>query len=264
MARVPLSLQLYSVRDDCAADLAATVKAVAAMGYEGVEFAGYYDWSAADIKKLLDDCGIVCSGTHIGLDSLMGDAFDATVEFHKIIGCENLIVPGLAEQYRDSAAAWKATGELFTEIAANLKPFGLRTGYHNHSIEFAPLDNGELGWDVFFSNASPDVVMQLDTGNAMHGGVLDPAPYIERYPNRAITVHLKEFSATNPDALIGEGDCPWARIFELCESVGGTQWYVVEQETYAFPPMECVKRCLENLNKMGKGPGGCGCGCSCK
>jgi sugar phosphate isomerase/epimerase len=250
MARVPISLQLYSVRDDCAADLAATVKAVAAMGYEGVEFAGYYNWSAADLRALLDDCGLVCSGTHIGLDALLGDAFEATVEFHTTIGCANLIVPGLADQYRDSAAAWKSTGELFTRLAAQLKPYALRTGYHNHSIEFSPL-NGSTGWDIFFSNSSDDVVMQLDTGNAMHGGA-DPVPYVSRYPGRAITVHLKEFSSTNPDALIGEGECRWDEIFHLCESVGGTQWYVVEQETYAYPPLECVERCLANLKGMGK------------
>jgi sugar phosphate isomerase/epimerase len=65
-------------------------------------------------------------------------------------------------------------------------------------------------------------------------------------------VHLKEYSATNPEALIGEGDVDWQQVFELCESVGGTEWYIVEQESYPYPPLECVERCLQALKEMGK------------
>ena len=105
--------------------------------------------------------------------------------------------------------------------------------------------------NIFFGHTRPEVVMQVDTGNMMHGGAA-PAPFLERYPGRALTVHLKEYSATDPNALIGEGDVPWGEIFRLCESVGGTQWYIVEQESYAHPPLECVARCLETLRGMGK------------
>jgi sugar phosphate isomerase/epimerase len=65
-------------------------------------------------------------------------------------------------------------------------------------------------------------------------------------------VHLKEYSATNPKALLGEGDVNWSEVFQLCESVGGTEWYIVEQESYAYPPIECVDRCLQALKAMGK------------
>ena len=126
----------------------------------------------------------------------------------------------------------------------------MRTGYHNHSVEFAPMD-GELPWDTFFGNTNPEVVMQLDAGNALHGDA-DPVPFLERYPGRAATVHLKEYSSTNPKALIGEGEVRWDDLFALCESTAGTEWYIVEQESYAFPPVECVDRCLQNLKKMGK------------
>ena len=93
--------------------------------------------------------------------------------------------------------------------------------------------------------------MQLDFGNALHGGG-DPIPYVERYPGRAVTVHLKEFSATNDKALIGEGDVDWERLFTLCETIGATEWYIVEHETYAYPPLECVVRCLQAVRKMGR------------
>jgi sugar phosphate isomerase/epimerase len=129
-----------------------------------------------------------------------------------------------------------------------VKPFGMLVGYHNHSVEFKPID-GKLPWDTFMQNTSQDVVMQLDTGNCCHGGA-DPFPFLYRYPERGVTVHVKEFCKKNDKALIGEGDLNWKAFFALCEAVGGTDWYIVEHESYAYPPLECVDRCLQNLKKM--------------
>ncbi|HZO88257.1 MAG TPA: sugar phosphate isomerase/epimerase [Chthonomonadaceae bacterium] len=250
MAKLPIGLQLYSVREDCARDLPGVLEAVARMGYDGVEFAGYYGRNAQELRKLLDDNGLKCCGTHIGLDTLLGDALPATVEFNQTLGNRFLIVPGLAENRRNSPAAWRETARLMNEIAERLEPHGMRTGYHNHHIEFQPME-GELPWDIFFGNTRPEVVMQFDVGNALHGGA-QAAPFLKRYPGRAATVHVKEYSATNENALIGEGDVDWNEIFNLCETIGGTEWYIVEQESYAYPPLECVDRCLQNLRKMGK------------
>ncbi|GAB4522300.1 MAG: sugar phosphate isomerase/epimerase [Anaerolineae bacterium] len=250
MTRIPIALQLYSVREDCARDLAGTLEAVARMGYEGVEFAGYHGYSASQLRKLLDDLGLRVAGAHVGLDTLLGDELSRTIEFHQVLGNRFLIVPGLPEERRRSRAAWLETAALFNEIAEKVAEHGMAVGYHNHHIEFSPLE-GELPWDTFFGNTRRDVVMQLDIGNAMHGGA-DPLVFLRRYPGRARSVHLKEYSATNEKALIGEGDAPWAEVFALCESVGGTEWYIVEQESYAYPPLECVDRCLRALRAMGK------------
>lgn len=250
MARIPIALQLYSVRDACAKDFAGTLKRVARMGYEGVEFAGYHGVGAKELKGMLDDLGLKVAGTHIGLDTLLGDELERTVEFNGTLRNRYLIVPGLPEERRNSAGAWLGTAKLFNEIAAKLKPHGMVTGYHNHWVEFQPME-GKVPWDIFFGSTVKDVVMQFDTGNAMHGGA-DPIPYLERYPGRAKTVHLKEYSGSYDKALIGEGDVNWKRVFGLCEISGGTEWYIVEQENYALPPLECVRKCLENLKKMGK------------
>jgi sugar phosphate isomerase/epimerase len=136
-------------------------------------------------------------------------------------------------------------------IAERLRSEGMRVGYHNHTSEFQPI-SGELPWDIFFGATVADVIMQLDTGNAMRGGVSSEEilEILKRYPNRAATVHLKEFSSTNERALIGEGQMKWKGFFSLCETIGGTEWYVVEQESYAFPPLECVRRCLRNLREI--------------
>ncbi|UCG58656.1 MAG: sugar phosphate isomerase/epimerase [Phycisphaerales bacterium] len=246
--RTPIGLQLYSVREDCKRDLPGTVATVAKMGYGAVEFAGYYDRSATQLRKMLDDNGLACCGTHTGMDTLLGDNLARTIEFNKILGNKYLVVPGLPEKYRSSHQAWLDTAKLFNELAEKVKPHGMLVGYHNHSVEFTAMD-GELPWDTFCGNTSKDVIMQLDVGNAIHGGV-DPLPYLYKYPGRAITVHVKEFSKTNDKALIGEGDVNWRAFFALCRAVGGTEWYIVEQESYAYPPLECVDRCLKNLREM--------------
>ncbi|MBD3181329.1 TIM barrel protein [Candidatus Poribacteria bacterium] len=250
MGKIPIGLQLYSIREDCQKDLAGCLKAVAEMGYDGVDFAGYYGHEAKDVRKMVDDVGLKVCGAHLGLDLLTGDALKETVEFQRILGNKYLIVPGLPEERRNSRAAWMGTAKIFNEIAEKLEPEGMMTGYHNHAIEFKPMD-GELPWDTFFGNTKDEVIMQLDTGNAMHGGA-DPVEFLKKYPGRAITVHLKEYSSTNDKALIGEGDCPWDEVFEACESIGNTEWYIVEQESYAYPPMECVEICIKNLRNMGK------------
>jgi sugar phosphate isomerase/epimerase len=250
MTRIPIALQLYSVREDCQEDFPGTLEAVAEMGYEGVDFAGYYGYDAKEIRTMLDDLGLKVAGCHTALDTLMGDELKRTIAFNHTLGNKYLIVPGLPERYRDSKEAWLRTADLFNEIADALEPEGMMTGYHNHFIEFEPMD-GAVPWDLFFGNTKPEVVMQIDTGNALHGGG-DPVAILERYPERAKTVHLKEYSATNETALIGEGDVDWEGVFEVVESQSATDWYIVEQESYAYPPLVCVDRCLQALKRMGK------------
>ena len=246
--RAQIGLQLYSVRKDCERDLPSVISAVAKMGYKGVEFAGYYNRSAKQLRKMLDDNGLVCCGTHTRIDTLLGDKLEATIEFNKIIGNKYLIVPGLPGKYRESHQAWCDTAKLFNELAEKVKPQGMLVGYHNHNVEFKAMD-GELPWDTFYGNTKKEVIMQLDVGNAIHGGV-DPLPYIYKYPDRAITVHVKEYSKTNPNAFVGEGDVNWKAFFALCRAVGSTEWFIVEYERAGNPPLDSVERCLKNLRKL--------------
>ena len=245
---IPLGLQLYSVRAECQKDLPATIKAVADIGYQGVEFAGYYDYSAKDLRKLLDDNGLKCCGTHTQLDTLLGDNLPETIEFNKIIGNKYLIVPWLDPKKYGSAEGWKNAADMFNELAEKVEPHKMQVGYHNHSHEFKPVD-GQVPWDIFFGSTRKDVIMQFDTGNAMHGGG-DAIPYLKRYPGRAITVHLKEYSATNKNAIFGEGDIPWEELLNICETIGGTKWYIIEEEKDIYPPLEAVELCYKNFRKL--------------
>jgi sugar phosphate isomerase/epimerase len=248
--RIPIGLQLYSVRGECEKDLPGTIEAVGKMGYEAVEFAGYYGRSAKELREMLDKAGLQCCGTHTGLDTLMEDKFQETVEFNKTLGNKYLIVPWLAEERRNSVQAWFDTAKLFNELSAKAQAQGMFVGYHNHDIEFTPID-GKLPWDLFFGETAPEVVMQFDTGNAMHGGG-EALPFLEKYPGRARTIHVKEYCVAQPKALVGDGDIPWKAIFKACETIGGTEWYIVEYESDAYPPLVSVEKCLANMKKMGK------------
>lgn len=246
--KIPIGLQLYSVRQDCAKNLGAVIEAVAKMGYQGVEFAGYYGKSADELAKLLGANGLVCCGTHTGLNTLLGDQFEKTVAFNKTLGNPNLIVPGLPHDRVATREAVLETAKLFNELSAKAKPLGMRVGYHAHGGDFKKFD-GETVWDLLFSNTNQDVVMQMDVGNCLGGGG-DPYATLKRYPGRSLTVHLKEHGTKG--APVGEGDVKWDEVFQICESVGGTQWYVVEQESYNTTALESVSLCLQNLRKMGK------------
>lgn len=246
---IPIALQLYSVREDCAErGLAAVLEEVAAMGYEGVEFAGLHDLAPRDARRALDDHGLKVAGTHTPVTDLLAGRIEQTIEDNATLGNRHIICPALPEEYRNSADAWKSTAELFNQWSERLARDGMVLGYHNHTVEFVPID-GALPWDLFYGNTRQEVIMQLDTGNALAAGV-DVTPFIERYPGRSTTVHLKEYSEKDPSSLLGEGDVRWSEIFRLCQKIGATEWYIVEQESYAHPPMACVRRCLENLRRL--------------
>ncbi|MHB8897412.1 MAG: TIM barrel protein [Thermoguttaceae bacterium] len=250
-AKIPVGLQLYSVRKQCEADLPAVLKAVAAMGYEGVEFAGYYDRTAEDLNKMLQANGLKCCGTHLRtqINTLADgkyDEFDKEVEFNKVMGNPYLVFPWMPEEMRNSLEACKKTGELLSKLADHVAKSEAYVGYHAHGGDFAKIGD-TTQWDLLFGNASERVLMQMDIGNCLGGGG-DPYATLEKFPGRSLTVHLKEFGG---DAPVGEGQVDWKKVFRICESTGGTKWYIVEHES-GTDPLASVDACLKNVRKMGK------------
>lgn len=242
MPNLPIGLQLYSIREACGADFPGSLREVGRMGYEGVEFAGYYDYSVDDLNKMLADNGLKCFGAHRPLSALEDD-FDREVAFHQGLGCPRIFVPGLPEALRDDP---QQIAERIGALAERLAPHGIVTGYHNHAWELEPAED-ENFWDQFAA-ATPDTVkLELDAGWAQAAGK-NPAAVIRKHAGRIASLHAKPHSDTVKGAVIGEDDVPWAEVIEACESVGGTDYYIVE---YEFDnAMDAVKRCLENLRAM--------------
>jgi sugar phosphate isomerase/epimerase len=245
--KIPIGLELYSVRNELPNDFVGVIEAIGKMGYQGVEFAGYYgrDKKPQELRKLLDDSGLKCCGTHTALNTLEGDHLKRTIELHKILGNKFLICPNLQAH---GAQGWLDLARKFNDISARAEEDGMLVGYHSHASDFEKFD-GKAAWEIFFDNTRPEVVHQIDVGNTLDGGG-DPIALIKKYPGRTRTTHLKEHGG-GPDDPIGKGKIDWPALLETYETVGGTEWYIVEHET-SSNPLLTVKECLENLHKMGR------------
>lgn len=252
MSRTPIAVQLYSVREDSAKDFPAAIKAVAGLGYEAVEFAGYHGLEAQQIKTILDDLGIKAAGTHTGLASVQGDELAKTAEFNLTLGNPYLIVPGVGAEYRGTRDGALRLAEELSAAAARAKALGAFVGYHNHGWEFEEVDGGSFPMQILAENTPEEVVLQVDTGNAQEGGA-DPIPFLKQWQSRLALVHLKPFAANFENYYIGEDDSNWEGIFSALEGAP-TKYYIVEQERYPEPnsPLQCIDRCLKNLKKLGK------------
>lgn len=243
-----IGLQLYSVRDACAQDFEGTVREVAKMGFTGVEFAGYYGRTAEQVKKMLDDNGLKCYGTHTQLGDLLGENFDKTVQFHKVIGAPIVIVPSLPHDRIATRAKIIETAGILSDIASKLKKHKLQFAFHNHAAEFQKVE-GELIYTTLFNHCNKDVRIQFDTANAKSAGA-DAAEFFKMFPNRTVSVHVKDFSATNHDALLGEGDVKWPDVLPFWKRRGAPTWFIIEQESYPVSSLECARRCLATFHEM--------------
>lgn len=251
-AKVPVGLELYSVRDELMKDLMGTVRAVAKMGYEVVEFyAPYYSWTpqtATEVRKLMDDLGIRCPSTHNGAEALAPEGLSKAIELNQILGSRYVVMasPGKIT----GIDSWKAVSDRLNVAAEKLKAVGMYSGYHNHRLEWEPVD-GQRPMDIIAANTVRDVALQLDVGTCVEAGA-DPVEWIEKHPGRIKSLHCKDWAPGRGfGVLFGEGISPWAKIFQAAESRGGVEYYLIEQEEGpTAEQLQRAERCLANWKKL--------------
>lgn len=253
MKKIPIGLQLFSVRGEVARDLPATLKAIADIGCQGAEPWGYggesLDWqghSAQDLRRLYDENGLTCCGLHLSTSSLQGDNLARTIEFNQILGNRFLIV-AMDKERMSSRAGIFELANILNETSERLAPEKMFAGYHAHGFDFEVVE-GEIAWDVLFANTRPEVIMQMDIGNCASGGG-DPLGTLKRFPDRARSVHLKDFGGPSADSVIGEGKADWPEIFRVCETMQNTEWYVVEEGSTDGTGFDIPRRSLEALRR---------------
>lgn len=248
--KMRISVQLFSVRDDCKKDFDAALAQVAGMGFAGVEFAGYYQYAgkAAELRKRLDDLNLKAAGTHIGTANLRGEALDKAIEFHKIIGCKFLIVPN-DKDFIDPEKS-KALAETFNIAAQKLKSLDMACGYHNHAQDFTKVGD-KTYWDLFAERTCKDVVLQQDCGWSWTARQ-NPVELIKRYPGRTRITHFKPTAAPDKEPILGRDSVDWLEVTRACRDFGGTEWTSIEQERYlpGKTPMECTEMSLAGLRKI--------------
>jgi len=257
--KYPIGLELYSVRTELARDLPGTLREVSRIGYEAVEFyAPYFDWTipyAKDVRSLMDDLGLRCYSTHNHIESFTpGEGMAKAIELNQILGARHLIL-AMAPKGTEGLEGWKNLCGRLTAAVGQLQPHGLTAGFHNHFMEWAPLDGGPRVMDVIAANTPAEFVLQFDVGTCMEAGA-DPIAWIKANPGRIKSVHLKDWAPGKPEqekgfrVLFGEGASPWAGITAAVESVGGVEFYLMEQEGSRYPEFETTRRCLDTWKKL--------------
>jgi sugar phosphate isomerase/epimerase len=249
---LPVGLELYSVRGELKKDLEATVRAVGHMGYQVVEFyAPYFDWTESQTKqmrKLMDDLGIRCLSTHNDEAYLSPQNLSRARDMNLILGCKYIVQSSTSA--KTALDQWKPVADRLNAVAGEIESSGLKVGYHNHQPEFTPI-GGQRPIEILAKNTKPSVMLQLDVGTCIDAGS-DPVAWIRANPGRIRSIHCKDWSpdsAKGYKVLFGEGVADWKAIFAAAESVGGVEYYLIEQEGSRFSELETAQKCLDAYRK---------------
>ncbi len=274
MKKSLIGYQVYSARDDAAKDLLGTLKTIKSLGYDGVEFAGFYGHEATEVKAMLDEAGLVAISHHVPY-AAMCENIEKVIADNKTIGCKFIAIPFLDDATRPGAAGFAATIKNIYKFGKMIKEAGMQLVYHNHDFEFVNI-SGQYGLD-FLYDAVPECILQteIDCCWVRYAGE-NPAEYVKKYAGRCQIVHLKDYvgrkeAGKNPYALIGvdkdtanadegvafefrpvgygEQDVP--SIIEAAQA-SGAEWFIVEQDmSIGRAPLEAAKMSIEYLRGLG-------------
>jgi sugar phosphate isomerase/epimerase len=255
----PIGIELYAVRGELARDLPNTLRTVAQIGYQVVEFyAPYLGWTlpyAKEVRTRLDDLGLRCFSTHNSFAALTpGETMAKAIELNQVLGARHIILASPPPN-TEGLEGWKRVSGQLTAAVEQLKPHGLFAGFHNHRVEWTPLAGGTRIMDVIAANTPSEFVLQLDVGTCLEAGA-DPVAWVKANPGRVRSAHLKDWAPGTEAAeksyrvLFGEGVAPWKEIFAALESVGGVEFYLMEQEGSRYSEFETARRCLDSWRAM--------------
>jgi len=238
-----IGLQLWSIQEEMIRDFFGTLEKVAKMGYDGVEFAGYFGHDAKEIKGKLEELGLRVAASHIPIESLR-DQIDEVIAVEKELGNQYIVCPYAAYE---TASEWIGFAEELGQINKKLEAAGLKFVYHNHDKEFMKLDEGYV-LDLIFENVSH---AEIDVYWAEYSGV-EPIAYLQKYQGRTPLVHVKDMAASRLESTeIGNGILNIGGIVDQAKR-NGAEWVIAEQEAFTRPPLESVEICLKNLKEVMK------------
>jgi sugar phosphate isomerase/epimerase len=252
-----VGLELYTLREDFAKDMDGVLKAVAKMGYKGVEFYGpYAEWKpekAKETRKLIDDLGLVCCSAHTGAKYFTPDQMDRVIELNVILGSKYMIMSSAGKL--DKLDAWKGVAAKLNMAAEKLRPLKKGTGFHNHALEFRPIE-GMRPIELLAKETPKDVVLQLDVGTCVEAES-DPVAWIHQNAGRIRSIHLKDWKRGLPNphdgyrVVLGDGSVDWKAVLTAAKKKGGTEHYLIEQEGGDFTPMFAAEQSLKSFLKWG-------------
>jgi sugar phosphate isomerase/epimerase len=226
-----VGIQLYTLRRPAGADLAGTLSQLAKIGYKEIEFAGFYNHPATEVRDILKANGLTAPSTHIGLNVIQ-DAPAKLFEESHIVGHEWITVPSLSGR-RETVDDWKRTADQFNTAAAQVKAGGFRFAFHNHNAELKPIA-GQTPLEILIGATDPSLVsFEMDIYWVVNGGG-DPVRLLDKYPGRFRMLHVKD-SMGPPDhkmADVGAGVIDFKTIFAHAKNA---EHYFVEHDQPADP-----------------------------
>lgn len=260
-----VGLQLYTVRSEMPKDFEGTIAKVAQTGYKEVEFAGYFDHSAKDVRAIIDKNGLTAPSTHIGYD-LIENKLPEMIEIAHVIGHKFIVCPWIDEKQR-TADGWKRVAELFNKSGEVTAKAGIQFCYHNHSFEFSPVEglDGKGAYDYLLTETDPkNVKFEMDLCWISVAGK-DPVSYFDKYPGRFPMVHVKDY-VNDPNATssyagatgsvvfkgrladAGKGQIDWKRILSHSDTAGIKHYFVENDD--AKNPFEDIKISYDYLHAL--------------
>lgn len=274
MKRLLLGYQIYSAREEAQKDLLSVLRELKRLGYDGVEFAGFYGLSADEVAKMLDETGLKAVSSHVGLDLIEAD-MEGTIAYHKAIGCKYIAIPYLNDACRPGTAGFAGVIRTMYTFGRMCRENGIQLLYHNHDFEFVSL-SGIYGLDFIYEAVDAETLKtELDLCWVKYAGE-DPCAYLAKYAGRAPVVHLKDYvgrkeGSAVPYGLLGQSEAKQnAGIpFEFrpvgygCQDVeallkaginAGAEWFVVEQDaSVGRPPLEAAAMSIGTVRKLETG-----------
>lgn len=245
-----IGLQLYTVRREMERDFDGTLARVAAIGYNEVEFAGYFGRSPADVRAALDRNGLSAPSAHIGTASALRKDWEKTIEGGKIMGHTYLTVASLAKDERRTLDDYRKVADLFNSAGESAKRSGIRFAYHNHDFEFAPVQ-GKIPYDILLQRTDPALVaMEMDLFWITKGGQ-SPLAYIKRHPGRFEMVHVKDMDGSSQQRMVdvGRGTIDFPGIFAEREKAG-IRHFFVEHDNPQPSPLASAKASYDYMSRL--------------
>lgn len=241
MNNLQVALQLYTVRDETNRDFAGTLRRVAQIGYTAVEFAGYGNLTAQETSALLAETGLYSVSTHLRLEALQDSQLDASIRYCLNIGCPNIVLPWLPNEWR-TREGMQALAPRLNAIGQRCQEHGIAFGYHNHDFEFTRVDGVYL-FDHLLQATNPSLVkVELDVYWAAYTGV-DPVEYLHTHADRVALIHLKDMAADRSMTEVGKGILDMRGICEFARTRG--LWGIVENDHPQLPSLESARISLE-------------------
>lgn len=244
-----ISVQLYTLREECAADFPGVLRQLAEIGYSAVQFAGFHGYEPALLKSVLGETGLAVSGLHYGSDFLLNEP-ERAIEEALYFETPDIVCAGIGADQRDEAG-YRELKRRFNELAGSLQRASLRISYHNHAFEFDTAVDGKDALSYLIAPEADNIILAEPDVYWLKKGGHDPVAFLQPYANRVPILHMKDMTADAEQtfAEIGTGTIDFEAIVRWGEAAG-VEWYVVEQDSCKTDPLACVKTSYVNLARL--------------